>query len=64
MVSAIAFIGAYATQLYYGNAEVPGTDKKRVWRRAQLFNVLTVAMVFGSVAIFFAGCVILLFSWP
>lgn len=64
IVSAIAFMGAYYSQLNYGNAEVPGPGKDGFWRKGQNWNKATAIMVVASVAIFFGGSLVLLFSWP
>jgi hypothetical protein len=64
MVSAVAFIAAYATQLEYGNAEVPGVDRNAKWRKAQNYNKFAVALVFISVLLFVVGSFVSLLSWP
>jgi hypothetical protein len=58
MVSAFAFLPAYLAQLEYGNAEVPGVkDKQRIWKRAQRYNIIGLAIVLLSMLIFLVGTV-------
>lgn len=64
MVSAVAFLAAYMTQLQYGNAEVPGVDKGKIWRKAQRWNGVAGCLVIMSVVVFVTGCAIVLHSWP
>jgi small-conductance mechanosensitive channel len=65
MVSVIAFLAAYKTQLAYGNAEVPGSaDKNRIWKNGRAWNSAAIALVVISVLVFVIGSVMVLWSWP
>lgn len=56
IISAIAFVAAYHTQLFYGSAEVSGaTDKGRIWKKGALFNIATTCLVLLSVTMFAFG---------
>lgn len=61
VLSALAFLFAYLTQLMYGNGEeltVEKEDHATYWRRGQRFNSLTLWTVLSSVVAFAVGIVL------
>lgn len=61
VLSALAFLFAYLTQLMYGNGEeltVEKEDRATYWRRGQRFNSLTLWTVLSSVVAFAVGIVL------
>jgi hypothetical protein len=58
VLSALAFIFAYWTQLEYGNAEISAaTEKQRIWKRGQRLNLCAGVLVVFSVILFSAGII-------
>ncbi len=50
----LAMLGAYLTQLHYGNAEVPSHNSS-IWRTAGVFHNVTYAAGLSSLFLFGAG---------
>ena len=61
-LAATSFILAYYTQLSYGNAELPGADRQRLWAQGQWLNIAAGAVVFSSIVMSLIGLFIAAFS--
>jgi hypothetical protein len=53
--SVLAFLFGYLAQLEYGNAEIVGADKSRVWKKAQCRNTVAIVLFVASVVFFGVG---------
>jgi hypothetical protein len=47
--------GSYVTELYYGNAEVEGANKKRVWSQGRLSHTITLLILLASMILLVIG---------
>ena len=55
MLSAVAFVCAYRTEIGYGNALYPGADRIALWKKAQTWNAYTLGILFLSISMFAIG---------